>query len=128
MLFFGSLEQPSYNFAQFGFDTRVALIDCVLKYEVVVHVKTAEDAGQFGRVCGGLLGVLGLSGSRSRSGGGSSGEYHKGVFVEVGMHGREYFRLVAASVTATACTTSTSLWAASAVRSIHGGMGKGYEI
>lgn len=98
----------------------MALIDRVLKYEVVVHIETAEDAGQFERVCGfGLLDVPRLSG------GGSFGEYHKGVFVEVGMHRREYFRLVATLVTS---TTSMSLWVASAVRSIHGVIGMGYEI
>ena len=124
-------NKPSYNLAQFSFDTRVALIHRVLEYEVVVHVKTAEDAGQLEREYSFMRGVLyGLSGGGSR--GGACGEYHKGVFVEVGVHGGEYFLLVAASVTATATasstTTSTSLWAASAVRSIHGGMRKSYEI
>ena len=103
----------------------MALIDRVFEYEVVVHVETAEDAGQSERVCRvGLLDVLGLSG------GGSFGEDHEGVSVEVGMHRGEYFRLVAATLVTSTSTTTTSmsLWVATAVRSIHSGMRMGYEI
>jgi len=93
----------------------VALVDCVLEYEVVVHVEAAEDARYLERTCG-VLGVWGL--------GGSYGEYDKDVFVEVGVHGREHFLLAAALVTST--STSMALWAASSVGSIHGGIG--YEF
>lgn len=102
----------------------MALIDRVFEYEVVVHVEPAEDARQSERVCtavGRWLDVLGLRG------GAAFGEGHEGVFVEVGMHGREYVRLVAATLVPST-STSMSLWVASAVRSIHGGTRMGCEI
>lgn len=121
------MEQPPYNhLAQVRLlNTRVALIDRVFEYEVVVHVEPAEDARQSERVCtagGRWLDVLGLRG------GAACGEDHEGVFVEVGMHGREYVRLVAATLVPSSTSTSMSLWVASAVRSIHSGMRMGCEI
>lgn len=108
----------SYNLAQFSFDTRVALIDRVLEYEVVVHIETAQDARQLEGVCSSLISCLGVLGVLGLSGRGTHGESYKGVFVEVIVHWREYFLWTAALVT----STPMSLWAASAVRSVH------YEI
>ena len=64
----------SYNLAHLSLDTGLALVDGILEYEVVKHVKAAQDAGYFGLVLVLVLVLLGggllLLGVRGRGGAG----------------------------------------------------------